>query len=66
MDVSSKYLSLFERVRMRFICVEQVSPEEAKRLQKLRKLKFEEFEYGGELWWYHSKDLWYWESEVVA
>ena len=48
------------------MCVEQVSPEGAKRLQKLRELKFEEFEYGGEVWWYHSEDLWYWESEVVA
>ena len=29
------------------MCVEQVSPEGAKRLQKLRELKFQEFEYGG-------------------
>ena len=42
-----------------------MSPDWAKRLQKLRELQFEAFEYGGEVWWYHSEDLWYWESEVA-
>ena len=39
------------------MCVEQVSPEGAKQLQKLRELKFEEFEYGGEVWWYHREEV---------
>ena len=46
--------------------IEQVSPDGATRLRKLRDLKFEAYEYDGEVWWYHSEELWYWESEVVS
>ena len=56
---------LFEPVL--FIWVEQVSPEGTKRLLKLQGLKFEAYEYSGEVWWYHiCEELWYWESEMVS
>jgi len=43
-----------------------VSPDKDIVLRKLLDLKFKDFESGGEVWWYHSEALWYWESEVVA
>lgn len=51
---------------MLFMQIGQVSPDKEVVLRKLLDLKFKAFESGGEVWWYHSKDLWYWESEVVA
>lgn len=42
----------------------QVSPDNATLRQSLSALNFEIYEDGGELWFYHSDEVWYWESEL--
>ena len=44
----------------------QVSDDKEVILRMMRDLKFEACESDGKVQWYHSSELWYWESEVVS